>query len=78
MDKPNCQSCKTNLFVFLKKQQYIPLWNNRKKLPANAYCVCREAVNEGVTGLLCTVRGADSLYEQMKKWPSCPGRNGSI
>ena len=28
---------------------------------------CREAVEEGVTGLLCTVKDADSLYEQMKK-----------
>ena len=28
---------------------------------------CREAVDEGVTGLLCRVRDADSLYEQMKK-----------
>ena len=28
---------------------------------------CREAVDEGVTGLLCTVKDADSLYEQMKK-----------
>ena len=28
---------------------------------------CRESVDEGVTGLLCTVRDADSLYEQMKK-----------
>ena len=30
---------------------------------------CREAVDEGVTGLLCTVKDADSLYAQMKKWP---------
>ena len=30
-------------------------------------CGCREAVDEGVTGLLCTVRDADSLYAQMKK-----------
>ena len=28
---------------------------------------CREAVDEGVSGLLCTVKDADSLYEQMKK-----------
>ena len=28
---------------------------------------CREAVDEGVTGLLCQVKNADSLYEQMKK-----------
>ena len=28
---------------------------------------CREAVDEGVTGLLCAVKDADSLYEQMKK-----------
>lgn len=28
---------------------------------------CREAVDEGITGLLCTVKDADSLYEQMKK-----------
>ena len=28
---------------------------------------CREAVDEGTTGLLCTVKDADSLYEQMKK-----------
>ena len=27
----------------------------------------REAVDEGITGLLCTVKDADSLYEQMKK-----------
>ena len=28
---------------------------------------CREAVDEGITGMLCTVKDADSLYEQMKK-----------
>lgn len=28
---------------------------------------CREAVEEGVSGLLCKVKDADSLYEQMKK-----------
>ena len=28
---------------------------------------CREAVDEGVTGLLCQVKDAESLYEQMKK-----------
>lgn len=28
---------------------------------------CREAVDEGVSGLLCAVKDADSLYEQMKK-----------
>ena len=28
---------------------------------------CREAVDEGTTGLLCTVKDADSLYAQMKK-----------
>lgn len=28
---------------------------------------CREAVDEGVSGLLCRVKDADSLYEQMKK-----------
>ena len=28
---------------------------------------CREAVDEGITGLLCQVKDADSLYEQMKK-----------
>ena len=28
---------------------------------------CREAVDEGVTGFLCRVKDADSLYEQMKK-----------
>lgn len=28
---------------------------------------CREAVDEGVTGLLCRVKDSDSLYEQMKK-----------
>ena len=28
---------------------------------------CREAVDEGVTGLLCTVKDAESLYAQMKK-----------
>ena len=27
---------------------------------------CREAVDEGVTGLLCPVRDADGLYEQMR------------
>ena len=35
-------------------------------------CGCREAVDEGVTGLLCTVRDADSLYEQMKKMALMP------
>ena len=33
---------------------------------------CREAVDEGVTGLLCTVKDADSLYEQMKKMALMP------
>ena len=33
---------------------------------------CREAVDEGVTGLLCTVKDADSLYEQMKKMALLP------
>lgn len=28
---------------------------------------CREAVDEGVSGLLCRVKDADSLYEQMRK-----------
>jgi galacturonosyltransferase len=28
---------------------------------------CREAVDEGITGLLCIVKDADSLYAQMKK-----------
>ena len=28
---------------------------------------CREAVDEGITGLLCQPKDADSLYEQMKK-----------
>ena len=28
---------------------------------------CREAVDEGITGMLCTVKDTDSLYEQMKK-----------
>ena len=33
---------------------------------------CREAVDEGVTGLLCTVKDADSLYAQMKKMALMP------
>ena len=33
---------------------------------------CREAVDEGVTGLLCTVKDADSLYAQMKKMALLP------
>ncbi|MBE6950610.1 MAG: glycosyltransferase family 4 protein [Ruminococcaceae bacterium] len=28
---------------------------------------CREAVDEGISGLLCRVKDADILYEQMKK-----------
>ena len=35
-------------------------------------CGCREAVDEGVSGLLCTVKDADSLYEQMKKMALLP------
>lgn len=33
---------------------------------------CREAVDEDATGLLCTVRDADSLCEQMKKMALMP------
>jgi len=33
---------------------------------------CREAVDEGVSGLLCKVKDADSLYEQMKKMALLP------
>ena len=33
---------------------------------------CREAVDAGVTGLLCQPRDADSLYEQMKKMALLP------
>lgn len=33
---------------------------------------CREAVDESVTGLLCRVKDADSLYEQMKKMALLP------
>ena len=33
---------------------------------------CREAVDEGISGLLCTVKDADSLYEQMKKMALLP------
>ena len=33
---------------------------------------CREAVDDGITGLLCTVKDAASLYEQMKKMALLP------
>lgn len=33
---------------------------------------CREAVDDGVTGLLCRVKDADSLYEQMYRMATLP------
>ena len=43
----------------------------RPVIPSDIYG-CREAVDEGVTGLLCTVQDSDSLYEQMMKMAHLP------
>ena len=33
---------------------------------------CREAVEEGISGLLCAPRDAESLYEAMKRFLALP------